>query len=130
MSDSVLSAHYAPAVRERPAWRLFLLAAAAATLLPLALVPWAHRLAPDSESALRLLVVLNFIGANFHVATTGWFYTDAEMRPHFRAHPRRYLIVPGMRSSRGCPSTPPPSIRAAAPSIPIGRSGSCPSRMR
>jgi hypothetical protein len=94
MSDSVLSAHYAPAVRERPAWRLFLLAAAAATLLPLALVPWAHRLAPDSESALRLLVVLNFIGANFHVATTGWFYTDAEMRPHFRAHPWRYLIVP------------------------------------
>jgi hypothetical protein len=76
------------------AWPAFLIAAAAATLLPLAIVPWADRLAPDSESALRLLVILNFIGANFHVATTGWFYTDAEMRPHFRAHPWRYLVVP------------------------------------
>jgi hypothetical protein len=76
------------------AWPVFLIAAAAATLLPLAIVPWAHHLAPDSESALRLLVILNFIGANFHVATTGWFYTDAEMRPHFRTHPWRYLIIP------------------------------------
>jgi hypothetical protein len=57
-------------------------------------VPWLHRQAPDSGEALRLLVALNFIGANFHVAATGWFYTDAEMRTHFRGHPMRYLVMP------------------------------------
>ena len=97
MSDSVLIADHAPGVRTGPlAWPLFLIAAAAATLLPLAIVPWADRLAPDSESALRLLVTLNFLGANFHVATTGWFYADPQMRGHFRAQPRRYLIVPAL----------------------------------
>jgi hypothetical protein len=97
MSDSILIADHAPGVRVRSvAWPLFLIAAAAATLLPLAIVPWAHRLAPDSESALQLLVALNFIGANFHVATTGWFYADPQMRGHFRAHPRRYLVVPAL----------------------------------
>lgn len=94
MSDILLAADYASPARTRTAWPLFLIAAAAATLLPLAIVPWAHHLAPDSESALRLLIILNFIGANFHVATTGWFYADAEMRPHFHAHPWRYFVIP------------------------------------
>ena len=46
------------------------------------------------STALFLVAVLNFFGANFHVASTGWFYTDSAMRAHFRANPLRYLTVP------------------------------------
>jgi len=73
---------------------LFLVSVSLATLFPLLAVPWTQHAVADTGSALGLVVALNFLGANFHVAATGWFYSDREMRSHFRSRPRRYLIVP------------------------------------
>ena len=57
-------------------------------------VPFSQHAMADADSALGALIVLNFLGNNFHVAASSWFFTDKEMRAHFRQHPRRYIIVP------------------------------------
>lgn len=40
------------------------------------------------------LGLLLFVGSSVHVASTGWFYSVAEVRSHMRAHPMRYGAVP------------------------------------
>ena len=77
-------------------WHLFLALVSFASLLPFVAIPFAQHIIPKTTSALFIVAALNFIGANFHVASTGWFYTDPVMRSHFRANPLRYLIVPGL----------------------------------
>ena len=76
------------------AWKLFLGLIAIATLLPMIAVPYAQYVIPGTGTALALIALLNFLGANFHVAATGWFYADPTMRPHFTARPLRYFVVP------------------------------------
>ena len=75
-------------------WHLFLVLVSFASLLPFVAVPFAQHIIPKTTSALFIIAALNFIGANFHVAATSWFYTDPVMRSHFRASPLRYLVVP------------------------------------
>ena len=78
------------------AWHLFLALVSFASLLPFVAIPFAQLIIPKTTSAFFIVAALNFIGANFHVASTGWFYADPVMRSHFRANPLRYLIVPGL----------------------------------
>ncbi len=76
-------------------WNLFLVLIAVASLLPFALMPLAAHVIPDGKS-LSIVLAITFLGANFHVAMTGWFYTDPEMRGHFRSRPMRYLLIPAI----------------------------------
>jgi hypothetical protein len=80
--------------RHAKVWHLFLLLVALASVLPFVAVPFAQHVIPKTTSALFIIAMLNFFGANFHVASTSWFYTDPEMRPHFRLHALRYLMIP------------------------------------
>jgi hypothetical protein len=95
MTDIVFDAAANVGTRKHAnAWWLFLILISAATLLPFAVVPLASHVVPEGNSALYVYSAIGFLGANFHVASTGWFYTDPEIRSLFRAHPVRYLIVP------------------------------------
>src|SRR6476646_4786217 len=95
MTDSVVDPAYALRTRRNAtAWQAFVVLIAAVTILPIVFVPFAQHVMTDGDSALRALVVLSFIGNNFHVAASSWFFTDREMRAHFRSHPRRYFVVP------------------------------------
>ena len=95
MTDSVVDPAYALRTRRNAtAWQAFVVLIAAVTILPIVFVPFAQHVMTDDDSALRALVVLSFIGNNFHVAASSWFFTDREMRAHFRSHPRRYFVVP------------------------------------
>src|SRR5262245_7673067 len=76
------------------AWRIFVALVSLASLLPFVALPLAQHVIPDTAPALFIVTVLNFLGANFHIASTAWFYTDPEMRSFFRAHPLRYAVVP------------------------------------
>ena len=49
---------------------------------------------PASARPPEALAFLLFVGSSVHVASTGWFYTDPEMRGHFRGHLVRYLLMP------------------------------------
>ncbi len=80
--------------RHAGAWHLFLVLVTLASLLPLVVLPYTQHVMGDASSALNIVIALNFVGANFHVAATGWFYTDPVMRSHFRSNPARYLIAP------------------------------------
>jgi hypothetical protein len=64
------------------------------TLLPLVLVPVVARAVPEGSPAMYAYGIVIFLSTNFHVASTGWFFTDREMRSHFWSRPGRYLIVP------------------------------------
>lgn len=75
-------------------WHLFLALVATASALPFLALPFAQHVIPDTGSALNIVVALTFVGANFHVAATAWFYTDTSMSVHFRANPWRYFIAP------------------------------------
>jgi hypothetical protein len=95
MTDSVFNAVYAVRVRKKAnAWYAFLAAVSLATVLPLLVTPYTQHVMVDENSALGVIVALNFVGANFHVAASGWFYGDPQMRAHLRAHPLRYFVVP------------------------------------
>lgn len=95
MTDSVVDPAYALRTRRNAtAWQTFVLLIAAVTILPMAFVPFSQHVMTDADSALGALIVLSFIGNNFHVAASSWFFTDREMRAHFRSHPRRYVVVP------------------------------------
>jgi hypothetical protein len=80
--------------RQTRTWSLFLALISLATLLPFVLAPLVAHVVPAESPVIGVYAVLSFVGANFHVALTGWFYTDREMRSHFRSKPVRYLIVP------------------------------------
>jgi hypothetical protein len=49
---------------------------------------------PAGASPSRALAWLLFTGSSVHVASTGWFYTQREVRAHMREHRVRYLWVP------------------------------------
>jgi hypothetical protein len=59
-------------------------------------LPYAQHVIPGTDAGHNLVVALVFVGANFHVAATGWFYTDGPTRSHFFARPMRYLVVPAL----------------------------------
>jgi hypothetical protein len=93
---TVTAAHGARTLKTVGAWHLFLATVSFMTLLPFVAVPFIRHVIADSAPAQNALLVLSFFGANFHVAATGWFYTDPAMRAHFRSKPMRYLIVPAL----------------------------------
>jgi hypothetical protein len=60
----------------------------AAAVAAIALAPTAGARAPEA------LAFLLFTGSSVHVASTGWFYTVAEVRAHMRQQPGRYVWWP------------------------------------
>jgi hypothetical protein len=96
MTDSTFNelAGNLPARKHAKAWHAFLALVSLASLLPFLAFPFARYVIAGTDAALNIVVVMTFIGANFHVAATAWFYSDRSMYTHFRAHPLRYLILP------------------------------------
>src|SRR5215475_7424910 len=94
MTDSTFDASVYPARKHAAAWQLFLVLVAGATLLPFVLAPLAAGLVSRTDSAFLVFSTIAFVGANGHVAATGWFLTDTQMRSHFRVRPLRYIVVP------------------------------------
>src|SRR3990167_8603416 len=95
MTDTAFGAVPIGSTRKHPAaWWLFLILVSCASLLPFAIVPLSEHVIPEGSSALYVYSAIGFLGANFHVAMTGWFYSDPEMRALFRSHRTRYVIVP------------------------------------
>lgn len=78
----------------RFSWGLFLAATTAASLLPIVFIPVARHVFPDAKAAIYGIALFNLLGAQFHVAATGWFFTDPQIRGFFRQKPGRYLIAP------------------------------------
>jgi len=60
----------------------------AAAVAAIALAPPAGTRAPEA------LAFLLFVGSSVHVASTGWFFTVAEVRAHMRQRPARYVWWP------------------------------------
>jgi hypothetical protein len=97
MTDNVIDAAYELRARKNVvAWHVFIALILIATVLPMLIAPYTQHVMSDEDSALRIVSVMTFFGANFHVASTGWFYTECEMRSHFRTHPLRYFAVPAL----------------------------------
>jgi hypothetical protein len=97
MTDSAVdSGHATPTRKHATAWRAFVVLISIATVSPILVVPYARNVMSDTDAALGIIVALNFLGANFHVASTGWFYTDPEMRRYLRAHFSRYVLLPAL----------------------------------
>ena len=95
MSEAIFHGHHdVPVNRHATAWRGFVIAVAIATVLPFIVAPLTEQVIPKGTPGFLLFALINFLGTNVHVATTGWFYTDPAMRTHFRAHPARYIIGP------------------------------------
>jgi hypothetical protein len=78
----------------RTAWHVFLALVTGATVLPFIVAPLAGEVMPEGTAGYLLFLVLSFLGGNFHVATTGWFFADPEMRRHFWRNKDRYVRVP------------------------------------
>jgi len=82
--------------RQIRTWSLFLALISLATLLPFVAAPLVAHVIPEDSPVIGVYAALAFIGGNFHVALTGWFYTDREMRSHFRSAPVRYIVIPSV----------------------------------
>src|SRR5258708_25248855 len=95
MTDSVFASQALAQRKHASAWYSFLTLLTVVTLFPFLLVPVVAHFVPEGSPALYLYGLIIFISTNFHVASTGWFFTDREMLSHFRSHPLRYGIVPG-----------------------------------
>lgn len=97
-------------------WYLFLALVATASTLPFLALPLAQHAIVDTGSALNIVAALTFVGANFHVAATAWFYTDTSMGVHLRANPWRYFFVPGLLIGGGALlfQFATPAVRSAA----------------
>src|SRR3569833_3717709 len=80
----------------RTTWQVFLALAAGATLLPFVAAPLTASVLPDDTAGYLWFVVLSFLAGNFHVATTGWFFADREMRQHFGRNKVRYVVIPAL----------------------------------
>jgi hypothetical protein len=64
-------------------------------LLTLSAVVAAILLAPAGNVApVRSLTLLLFLGSSVHVATTGYFLTEADIRSHMAQHRTRYVCIP------------------------------------
>lgn len=95
MTDGVLDVPSCSVpTRQIRTWSLFLALISLATLLPFAAAPLVVHVIPADSPVIGVYALLGFLGANFHVALTGWFYTDREMRSHFRSAPVRYIVIP------------------------------------
>ena len=77
-------------------WHVFVAVIALVTVIPFLIVPYSQHGTSSPETAMNAVVVLNFLGANFHVASSAWFYTDPTMRAQFRSRRWRYLVVPAL----------------------------------
>jgi hypothetical protein len=53
----------------------------------LAVAPLTAHTTVGEQAPLHAFAAMAFFGANFHVALTGWFFTDPEMRQHLRSRP-------------------------------------------
>jgi hypothetical protein len=96
MTDGVFqdAAYVAVARWDADRWRLFLILVSLASLLPFAVAPLAVHVIPPENPAMFSYALIALLGANVHVACTGWFYTDPQMRAHFAVRPARYLVAP------------------------------------
>lgn len=94
MTDTVFTNQPLALRRHAAIWQLFLALLGAVTVLPFVFVPVVAHAVPDGSPTLYVYGFLIFISTNFHVASTGWFLTDREMRAHLTAHPVRYAIAP------------------------------------
>jgi hypothetical protein len=94
MTDSVFVSQALAPRKHASAWSLFLTLLAFVSLFPFLLVPVVAHLVPEGSPAVYFYGLIIFLSTNFHVASTGWFFTDREMHSHFRSHPLRYVIVP------------------------------------
>jgi small-conductance mechanosensitive channel len=94
MTDTILANQALADRKHAGTWQLFLGLLAAVTMLPFGLVPVVAHMVPEGSPALYAYGLILFLSTNFHVASTGWFFTDREMRGHLRAHPLRYAVAP------------------------------------
>lgn len=94
MTDAVFTPSAVAGRKHAGTWQLFLGLLAAVTVLPFLLVPVVARMVPDGSPVLYVYGLILFLSTNFHVASTGWFFTDREMRGHLAAHPVRYAVAP------------------------------------
>jgi len=78
------------------AWQLFVGLLVLASALPFAALPFSQHGVADPQTGLAIVAVITFLGANFHVGASAWFYTDGALWGHFREHRLRYLIVPAL----------------------------------
>jgi hypothetical protein len=91
MTTLTASAAFAAPPRER---EHFYQALAAATLVPLLLMPILARFHPASGGITGIRNLLIFLGGTGHVALTAFFYTDRELYALFKSHKARYVVVP------------------------------------
>lgn len=75
-------------------WWLFAGSLVLSSLLPMILLPAVGSGPPTGTLPFYSLLALQIVSANFHVGATGWFFTDREMRQHFRDRPVRYIFAP------------------------------------
>ncbi|MBS0219989.1 MAG: hypothetical protein JSR91_04525 [Proteobacteria bacterium] len=95
MSDALLhNPHDIPVNSRAAAWQGFVILVSIATVLPFIVAPLTEQVIPEGTPGFLVFATISLLGANFHVATTGWFYFDPEMRAHFVARPLRYVVVP------------------------------------
>jgi len=94
MTDAVFTPRALASRKHAATWQLFLALLGAVTVLPFVLVPVVAHAVPEGHPALYAYGVILFLSTNFHVASTGWFITDPEMRGHLKAHPVRYIAAP------------------------------------
>jgi hypothetical protein len=74
---------------------LFLVAISVASLLPIIFIPATYHVV-SIRAAFYVVAGINILGATFHVAATGWFFTDPAMRAYFRSKPGRYFVMPSL----------------------------------
>jgi hypothetical protein len=96
MTDAVFTTKGLAQRKRAATWQTFLALLGAVTVLPFLFVPVVAHAVPSGNPALYVYGFIIFISANFHVASTGWFLTDREMRTHLAAHPVRYAIAPAV----------------------------------
>ncbi len=94
MTDTVFTNQHLALRKHAATWQVFLALLGAVSVLPFVFVPVVAHAVPDGNPTLYVYGFLIFISTNFHVASTGWFLTDREMRAHLAAHPVRYAIAP------------------------------------
>ena len=88
----------APSTEKAPDYEksrtLFLSLLLLATVAPLVLMPLLARVTPAATSIQSVTNLMIFLGANGHVATTFFFYTDGPLKSYMREHRGRYLVAP------------------------------------
>lgn len=73
---------------------LFFLLLTVTTLIPFFFMPVAAHFHADARSIVLIAGLLNFLGADGHVALTYFYYRDKAFRDFFRTRPWRYYYGP------------------------------------